>query len=131
MSEIRLAAAVTVTVVIAYSLIASLAWWQSLLLLIGCLFGIWTIVFSFLEVYRAARNAKNSASEAFNEDTDPYASRTVAVGPPTGEPYPHHEDFVESAGLDQGQLTSQLPGSTPFIDGFLNRRHDKKQKARG
>jgi hypothetical protein len=32
------------------------------------------------------------------------------------EPYPHHEHYPESAGEDQGQLTSHLPGSTPFLE---------------
>jgi hypothetical protein len=32
------------------------------------------------------------------------------------EPYPHHEDYPESAGEDQGQLTSHLTGSTPFFE---------------
>lgn len=31
------------------------------------------------------------------------------------EPYPHHENYPESPGEDQGQLTSHLPGSTPFF----------------
>jgi len=55
-----------------------------------------------------------------------YATRTVAVKPPTGEPYPHHEYFVESAGFDQGQLTSRIPGSTPFLDSFVERWRAKK-----
>ncbi len=33
------------------------------------------------------------------------------------EPYPHHETYPESPGEDQGQLTSHLPGSTPFLRG--------------
>jgi hypothetical protein len=33
------------------------------------------------------------------------------------EPYPHHETHSESPGEDQGQLTSHLPGSTPFFEG--------------
>ena len=32
------------------------------------------------------------------------------------EPYPHHEDYQGSEGEDQGQLTSHLPGSTPFFE---------------
>jgi hypothetical protein len=32
------------------------------------------------------------------------------------EPCPHHENYPESPGEDQGQLTSHLPGSTPFFD---------------
>lgn len=32
------------------------------------------------------------------------------------EPYPHHENYPESPGEDQGQLTSHLSGSTPFFE---------------
>ena len=32
------------------------------------------------------------------------------------EPYPPHETHPESPGKDQGQLTSHLPGSTPFFE---------------
>ena len=34
----------------------------------------------------------------------------------SNEPYPHHETHPESPGEDQGQLTSHLPGSTPFFE---------------
>jgi hypothetical protein len=39
------------------------------------------------------------------------------------EPYPHHETHPESPGLDQGQLTSHLPGSTPFFEGVDSTIH--------
>jgi hypothetical protein len=32
------------------------------------------------------------------------------------DPCPHHEYYPESAGEDQGQRTSHLPGSTPFFE---------------
>ena len=119
-------AAVTVTCVVAYALIANLNLWRSLLLLTGCLLVGWAFVFHFLEMRRAART-RNGAVEAVAEEPDPYLPRTVAVAPPTEEPYPHHEDFPESAGFDQSQLTARIPGSTPFIDRFLDR--EEKQKA--
>jgi len=111
-----------------YSWIAGLATWQTVSLLIAGLIGAWATLFSFLEVSGIAQRAK-SADEVFKKEVDPYAPRTVVVEPPTGEPYPHHEDYPESAGLDQGQLTSDLIGSTPFIDTFLSRRRHEKQKA--
>jgi hypothetical protein len=116
---------VALTCTVMYSLFAGLAWPQSSLLVIGSLIVAWAAVFCFLEVHRDGRTAKNSARKAFEEDRDLYASRTVTVAPPTGEPYPHHEEYAESAGLDQGQLTSQLSGSTPFVDRFLSRPHGK------
>lgn len=121
--------AVAITCAIAYSMFASLAWLQSLLLLIGCLFVGCALVFTFIEVHRAA-GASKKTGEVLNEDADLYASRTVDIRPPTGEPYPHHEDFAESAGLDQGQLTSRIPGSTPFLDVFSSRRSRKQKAAR-
>ena len=120
--------AVAVTCVMSYSAIAGLLWWQSLLLLTGGLIGAWATLFSFLEVRRLTLDPK-SAGEALRDEEDPYAARTVVVAPPTGEPYPHHEDFPESAGFDQGQLTSQLAAETPFIERFLSRRRSEKQLA--
>ena len=81
---------IAITGAIAYSLMANLVWWHSLLLVVGCLFAACAIVFSFLEVRRSGQNARSSASETFNQDPDAYASRTVDVAPPTGEAYPHH-----------------------------------------
>ncbi|MBZ5609286.1 MAG: hypothetical protein LAP38_13565 [Acidobacteriia bacterium] len=120
---------VAIAGVMTYSAIAGLAWWQSLLLLIGCLIGAWMTLFSFLEMHRLAPTPKNPAGGAPQEEADPYAPRTVVVAPPTGDPYPHHEDYAESSGFDQGQLTSKLPDETPFIGMFLSRRRFKKQMA--
>ncbi len=120
--------AIVVACVMGYSALAGLLWWQSLLLLIGGLIGAWATLFTFLEVRRLAQD-QNSAGEALREEEDPYAPRTVVVAPPTGEPYPHHEDFPESAGFDQGQLTSKLAAETPFLERFLSRRRSEKQLA--
>lgn len=122
------ASAAAVGCAMTYSWITSLGTWQTILLVTGCLIGAWATVFTFLEVSGLAQTGK-SADEAVQEEPDPYAPRTVVMGPPTGEPYPHHEDHVESSGFDQGQLTSRLTESTPFIDALLSRRPEEKQKA--
>jgi len=118
--------AIAMTAAIVYSLMAGLVWWHALLVFGGCLLAAWVIVFAFLDVRGSGQNA--TKNEALQEGPDPYASRTLEVAPPTGEAYPHHEDYVESQGFDQGQLTARIPGSTPFFDSFLERR--EKQKAR-
>lgn len=122
--------AVAITCAIAYSLIAGLTGLQSLLLLTGSVLVACAAVFCLLEMRRAAPRAKTSADEAFKEDADLYASRTVDIKPPTGDPYPHHEDYTESAGFDQGQLTARIPGSTPFVDKFLESREKKRKVVR-
>lgn len=121
--------AVAVACVMIYSGIAGLHWRQSLLLLTGGLIGAWATLFSFLEFRRIGQTPENRTREALKEYPDPYAPRIVVVAPPTGDPCPHHEDYPESQGLDQGQLTSTLPYSTPFIDRFLSRRRTKKELA--
>lgn len=121
--------AIAVTCIVLYSLMAGLAWSQVLLLMIGCLFVLWAIVFTFFEVGRLA-GASKKAGGPTPEGVDPDSPRRVIVEPPTGHPYPHHEDHAGSAGLDQGQLTSRLPGATPFIDELLDRRRRKEQETR-
>jgi hypothetical protein len=121
--------AVAVGCAMTFSWIAGLNTLQTVLLLIGALLGAWATLFSFLEIRRLAQRPK-SVDEAFKEEADPYAPRTVVVEPPTGAPYPHHEDYPESAGLEEGQLCSRLADPTPLIEDFLNRRSMKKLKAR-
>lgn len=118
--------AVAVSCAIAYSLFASLAGLQSLFLLIGAVLVACAAVFCALEVRRIVPRAKTENVEAFNERTDPYASRSVDIRSPTGDPYPHHEDYTESAGFDQSQLTARIPGSTPFLDRLENREEKSK-----
>lgn len=110
--------------VMTYSGIARLSWWQSLLMLFGCLIGAWATIFSFLEIYRLGRTSAGAAPEVFEKEAP---SRPLPVAPPTGEPYPHHEYFAESAGFDQGQLTSRLPDATPLIEALLHRRPARTQ----
>ena len=112
--------AIAIACVMTYAGIAGLYWWQTALLLTGGLLGAWATLFSFLEVRRLGQTPNERQTKALAED--PYLSREVVVAPSTGEPCPHHEDYPESAGLDQGQLTSSLPGGTPLIESLLSRR---------
>ena len=108
-----------------YSGITGLAWWQTVLLLIGSVVVGLAILFSILEVRRLAQTP-DQAAKAAEQARNPYTSRIVVVEPPTADPYPHHEDYGQSAGFDQGQLTSHLPDATPFVQEFLRRRPAKK-----
>jgi hypothetical protein len=105
-AEISAAAIATVMI---FSGIAGLAWSQSLLMGIGTCGVGWAVLFTVLEMRRLG----NSGGP--KEDPDPYPSRTLIVAPPTEDPYPHHEDYVESQGFDQGQLTARLPDALPFL----------------
>lgn len=105
--------AVTVTCIVLYALVADLGLFQALLLLGGCLLVLGAMLFTFLEVRRLARGSNRRPGPNV-EEADPDASRVVVIEPPTGEPYPHHEHHVGSPGLDQGQLTSQLPDPPPW-----------------
>jgi hypothetical protein len=105
--------ALTITCIILYTLIEDLGGSRTLLLLVGCLLVLGAILFTFFEVRRLAE-VSDGYSGPSGEAADPDASRLVVVEPPTGEPYPHHESHIGSPGLDQGQLTSQLPDALPW-----------------
>jgi len=111
-----------------YSAIAGLTMWQTILAVIGAVVVGWAILFSVLEVRRLARTPAEAA-QALEEASNPYTSRTVVVEPPTADPYPHHEDYTQSSGFDQGQLTSRIADTTPFIGRLLGRRRGEMQKA--
>ncbi len=108
-----------------YSWIAGLAWWLAVPLVVACVVAGCAVVFSFLEVRRLAQTPKERAEEMLKPEADPYTSRTLVVRPETGDAQVHHEYYPESQGLDQGQLTSQLSGTTPFVEEFLH-RHKRK-----
>jgi hypothetical protein len=83
-------------------------------------------VFSLLYHRQTQRNHDleiRSIVEAAALDATIAAQRAIAeqaiTEPPVGsEPYRHHEDHAESPGYDEGQLTSRLPGTTPFLEHF-------------
>jgi hypothetical protein len=111
------ATAVTATCLVLYSLMAGLPLSETLVLLLGVLIVVWAIIFTFLEVRRIAARAKSIAGS--DELVDPDAPRRVIVEGPTGEATPHHEAHAGSPGLDQGQLTSNLPDHTPNIGNLM------------
>ena len=80
------------------------------------------IVFSLLKTQRpvASASARRLARqyEAFEADLARIKTeKLLEQSTDRDEPYPHHETHPESPGEDQGQLTSHLPGSTPFLEG--------------
>jgi hypothetical protein len=80
------------------------------------------IVFSLLKTQRpvASASARRLARqyEAFEADLGRIENeKLLEQSKSPDEPYPHHETYPESPGEDQGQLTSHLPGSTPFLKG--------------
>ncbi len=111
-----------------YSGIAGLTLGQTILAVIGAVVVGWAILFSILEVRRLAKTPAEAA-QALEEASNPYTPRTVVVDPPTADPYPHHEDYTQSSGFDQGQLTSRIADTTPFIGRLLGRRRGEMQKA--
>ena len=119
--------AIALTGIVLYSLTEKLSWSQIMLLSAGSLLVIWAIVFTFVEVQRIAGQSQKSIVQSFDEADDWDLPRRVVVEPPTDEPCPHHEDHAGSEGLDQGQLTSQLSGTTPLIAELRDRAQRKKR----
>ena|SRR5579871_1332363 len=107
------------------SMVVSFAWWQSLLLATGISLVVWGITFTVLEVRRIAGI---STAHRTVDEIEAYRNqyRVGVVQPPTGDAVPHHEDYPESPGMDQGQLTSRLQGSTPLVDRLLRSRERRK-----
>lgn len=103
-----------------YSGLAGLTWWHSMLMVVGAVAVGCAILYSILEMRRLAQTP-HEAAKAAEKAANPYRPRTVVVDPPTADPYPHHEDYEQSSGFDQGQLTSRIADTTPLI-GKLQRR---------
>jgi hypothetical protein len=116
--------AVAVTCAIAYSLFAGLTFLHGALLIAGCLLVGWAFVYNFMEVRRATLAKK--PGEPAPTEPDPYGPHTVVTAAPTGDSYPHHEDYTESQGFDQSQLTARIPDQTPYPTGLFSRRRQKK-----
>lgn len=81
------------------------------------------IVFSLLKTYRSvpSAGARRLAKQCQTFEADLVRiekEKLLEQSTNRDEPYPHHETHPESPGEDQGQLTSHLPGSTPFFEGL-------------
>lgn len=107
--------------VVMISMAVGLVWWQSLALGVGVSLVVWGVTFTVLEVRRIAGISTASRTP---DEIEAYRNRhrAVLVLPPTDEPCIHHENCAESPGMDQGQLTSNLPAGTPLIDRLLHAR---------
>ncbi len=116
--------AVAITCAIAYSLFAGLTFLHGSLLIGGCLLVGWAFVYNFMEVRRASK----TAGQAEPTEPDPYGPHQVVTAPPTGDSYPHHEDYAESQGFDQSQLTARIPDQTPYPTGLFARRGKKQSR---
>jgi hypothetical protein len=80
------------------------------------------IVFSLLRTQRPVPSASSRRlareCEAFEVDLVRIEREKLLEQSTTrDEPCPHHENHPGSPGQDQGQLTSRLPGTTPFFEG--------------
>jgi hypothetical protein len=102
--------AITATCCIVLSMVAGLSTGQTLSLTIGGSALVWAAVFTLVKF-----NGAWKTNQFQGPGADLNIKRVVIVEPPTGEPYPHHEDHAGSEGKDQGQLTCHLPGSTPLV----------------
>ena len=124
--------AVVVTLIAGFGMVVGLNGWETLLWSVGVCLVIGAGIFTYCEVRRLAGISKSNAELAREEDeVDRIAQHTVIVEPPTGEPYPHHEDHLQSEGFDQGQLTSRMPSPTPLVrDSLHTRKPTVKQPAK-
>ncbi len=118
--------AAAITCILLYSLIAGLSFFQGSMLLGGSLIVLWAIIFSFFEVRRISSGERSIGQ---GPSVDPDATRRILVEPPTGHPYPHHEQHAESAGFDQGQLTARLPDA-PSLRTLFRRERDAEKAER-
>jgi len=122
--EELLAMIAAATVALIFGLVGGVSWGKYLLLMGGGAAIIGAFVYTFRAMCSAGRiRPANGIDQPENRlpqrrvhlQPRPGGETQEAFGQPTSEPYPHHENYPESAGQDQGQLTSHLPGSTPLV----------------
>ena len=119
--------AVMVSFVAGFGMMAGMYRWEILLWCMGACLVVGGIIFTFFEVRRLAGISRSTQELAREEaEADRMTRRVVVVEGPTDHPYPHHEDFAESEGSDQGQLTSRSPEGTPLIGKLWNKRRGQE-----
>ncbi|HYK17666.1 MAG TPA: hypothetical protein VEV37_06580 [Bryobacteraceae bacterium] len=112
--------AALLSLIAGFGMMAGMRGWEIAMWAIGTCLVVGLIIFTFFEVRRLA-GISLSSEQLARDEAEADRMTVVVVEGPTGDPVPHHEDYVESAGFDQGQLTSRTPEGTPFIEDFLNR----------
>jgi hypothetical protein len=110
------------TMAMVYGLLVGVSWPLCLMLMGAMAVLLGGMTFSLLKMHRLAL-PRDRAARYDLLDPNRYAElrlraqqqMLLKTQPADDEPYPHHEHYPESAGEDQGQLTSHLSGSTPFL----------------
>ncbi|HLG99387.1 MAG TPA: hypothetical protein VKX49_23960 [Bryobacteraceae bacterium] len=116
---------VLIALIASFGMMAGIPGWQIWVWGIGACLVVGAGMFSFFEVRRLAGISKSEHERAREEaEADRITRHSAIVEGPTGEPYPHHEDHIESRGRDQGQITSSLPEPTPLVGELVE--HKKK-----
>ena len=134
--EIVLIMTLVASVALMAGLMAGLNWQKCLMLMVVSAILAGSITFTVLEMYRAANVKKERAAaadaaaiEAFEASLAIQRAKAERRLPPErNEPYRHHEHHLESPGFDQGQLTSQLSGSTPFFEHLEHERVEQLEQ---
>jgi hypothetical protein len=112
--------AAMLSLIAGFGMMAGMRAWEVLLWSVGACLVVGLIIFTFFEVRRLA-GISLSTEQLAREEAEADRMNIVVVEGPTSDACPHHEDYIESAGFDQGQLTSRTPEGTPFIEDFLRR----------
>jgi hypothetical protein len=111
-----------------YSLLAGVSWPVCLMLMCSTAALVGGVAFTLVQMHilglpyqrysseRAVQHDRVDANESLEMRLTMQQEMLVTRSNCEYRPYPHHEDFPESAGEDQGQLTSHLSGSTPFVE---------------
>jgi hypothetical protein len=131
-AEYLLAMTAAATLTMIFSLLAGLKWQACLMLMAAIAVLVGGVLFTFLELHRLAlrvrgrKKTRTGQDDIIGANQSAIAMKHLALFEQrqriaqevaaSNEPYPHHEAHSESPGEDQGQLTSHLPGSTPFLE---------------
>lgn len=101
--EELLACTAAATVAIIIGMVTGFSWGKYLLVTIvsALLFG--GLLYTFRAMYKAGRQLNGQSEEPIVEPSIPLrptrgTETSTIVGKPTGEPYPHHEDYPERLG---------------------------------
>ena len=108
------------TVALMFSLLAGVSWQVCLMLILAVAALTGGVAFTLMRMHSLGLPQQASSPEGVARQRPPDPNRSdkmlVTQAAYQSEPYPHHEHYPESAGEDQGQLTSHLSGSTPFLE---------------
>ena len=124
--EETLAIVAAASLALIIGLMAGLSWQQCLILIFGvsCLVG--GIVFTLLEMHRLTHPPTGGSAPSPATKAATVLRRIVVRSWQSIDPLPHHENYPECPGQDQGQRTSNLPGSTPLLEAIAARLHSRR-----